>query len=185
MALTSERILDVWERGQGQGPAARALALLTAAYPEAAWEDLGALPLGERDRQLLALREETLGSRMEGAAGCPACGELLDVALDARALRSGVRGGAPGELELSRDSLELRCRLPNSLDLLAAAGCSGAEEARRLLAGRCLLEARRNGEPVSAGELSETDLQSLSAALAEADPGAELLLELCCPACRH
>jgi hypothetical protein len=196
MALTPERILDVWERGHGQGPVVRALTLLAAAHPAAAWEELGALPLGERDRQLLALREETLGSRMEGAAGCPACGEMLDVALDTRALRSIClspsspgEGGWEGAGEEGRggegSSLAFRLRSVNSLDLLAAASCSDVEEARRLLAERCVLEARRHGEPISTGGLSEEDLQALSAALAEADPGAELLLELSCPVCRH
>jgi hypothetical protein len=183
--LTSGQVLEVWERGQGHGLAVRALALLAAASPEASWEELGALPLGERDRQLLELREETLGSRIEGAVRCPACGEALDVTLDARELRSGARTGTPPELELSRDALELRFRLPNSLDLLAAERCAAVGEARRLLAGRCVLEARRGGEPVPADGLSEEDVQALAATLAEADPGAELLLELRCPACER
>lgn len=184
-ALSAERVLDVWEQGQGHGLTVRALALLAAASPEAAWEDLGALPLGERDCRLLALREETLGRRIEAAAHCPDCGEPLDVVLDARDLRSAAQEGIPSEVELAREGLVLRSRVPNSLDLLAAERCLDVEEARRLLAGRCLLEARREGEPVSADGFSEEDLRALAAALAEADPGAELLLDLCCPACGH
>lgn len=180
-ALTPERLLDVWERGQGYSPAVLALALLSAADPEAAWEDLGALPLGERDRRLLMLREETLGRRLEAVASCPACGEPLDVSLDARELLSGA---APGLLErISRDGLELRFRPADSHDLLAAERCRGVEEARLLLAGRCLLEARRGGQPVAADDLAEEDLEVLAAGMAEADPGAELLLDLSCPAC--
>jgi hypothetical protein len=183
-ALTPERLLDVWERGQGHGPTVRALALLSVAEPEAAWEDLGALPLGERDRRLLALREETLGRAIDGVARCPACNEPLDVALDARELRSGAEP-APLPRRVSRDGVELRFRPVNSHDLLAAERCAGVEEARRLLAGRCLLEARRGDLPVAEADLSEEDLQALASGLAEADPGAELLLELRCPACGH
>lgn len=184
-ALTPERLLDVWDRGQEHGPTVRALALLSAADPEAAWEDLGALPLGERDRCLLAVREQTLGPRLEVVAHCPACGEPLDVALDARELSAGAEAPRPRPDRVSRDGLELRFRPANSHDLLAAERCPGVAEARRLLAGRCLLEARRDERPLAAADLSEEDVQALAAGLAEADPGAELLLELRCPACNH
>lgn len=183
-ALTPERLLDVWERGQGYSPTVLALALLSAAEPEAAWEDLGALPLGERDRRLLELREETLGRSIEGVARCPACGEPLDIALDARELRSGAEPGPLAE-QVSLTGVELRFRPANSHDLLAAERCAGVEEARRLLAARCLLEARRGDLAVAESDLSEEDLQALAAGMAEADPGAELLLELGCPACGH
>jgi hypothetical protein len=184
-ALTSAGLLEVWERGQGYGPTVRALALLAAANPEVAWEELGALPLGERDRRLLALREGTLGCGIEGVARCPGCGEPLDVSIDTRDLRTGADGAAAPELTLSRGGLELRFRVPTSLDLLAAEGCRGVEEARRLLAERCVVEARLDGLAVPAAELREEDVAALAAALAEADPGAELLLELRCPACGH
>jgi hypothetical protein len=181
--LTPERLLEVWERCQGHGATVRALALLAAASPEASWDELGSLPLGERDRRLFQLREEALGARLDGLARCPGCGEPLDVALDGRELRSGGDAGPPAEFELAQDGLELRFRLPNSFDLLAVELCPAVEEARRQLAELCLLEARLNGDPVAAGDLSEDDLAALGEGMAEADPGAELLLELRCPAC--
>jgi hypothetical protein len=181
-ALTPSALLDAWEQAQGHGPTVRALALLAAAGPPAAWEELSALPLGERDRRLLELREGMLGSRLEAVARCPGCGEPLDVELDTRELRAGAGTGAV-EGELSQEGLELRFRLLNSLDLLAAERCGGIEEARRRLAERCLLAARREGAPVAAADLAEEDVAALAEALAAADPGAELLLELRCPAC--
>lgn len=184
-ALTPSALLDAWEQGQGHGPTVRALALLAAADPhQAAWEELSALPLGERDRRLLELREGTLGPRLEAIARCPGCGEALDVELDTRELRAGAETGAT-EAELSQEGLELHFRLLNSLDLLAAERCGGIGEARRRLAERCLIEARRAGVPVAAAELAEEDVAALSEALAAADPGAELLLELRCPGCER
>src|SRR5215213_6646242 len=183
-ALTSERLLEVWERGLDHGSTVRALALLSAAEPEVAWEDLGALPLGERDRRLLALREEMLGRGIDGVAYCPACGEPLDIALDARELRSVAEPG-PRLERVSRDGLDLRFRPANSHDLLAAERYPGVEEARRLLAERCLLEARREDRSVAVADLSEEEVKALAAGMAEADPGAELLLDLRCPACGH
>src|SRR5689334_13952902 len=100
--LTPERLLEVWERCQGHGATVHALSLLAAASPEASWDELGSLPLGERDRRLLQLREEALGSRLEGLAQCPGCGETLDVAVDGRDLRLGGEGGLLDELELAQ-----------------------------------------------------------------------------------
>jgi hypothetical protein len=185
-ALTPSGLLDAWELGQGQGPTVRALALLAAASPQTAWEELGALPLGERDRRLLELREGTLGRAIESVARCPGCGEPLELTLDTRDLLAGPAVvETVEESELIRDGLALRFRLPNSFDLLAAERCAGVEEARRLLAERCVVEARRESMPVPAADLAEEDVAALAAALAEADPGAELLLELRCPACER
>ena len=186
-ALTPIGLLDAWERGQGEGANLRALALLAAADPETPWEELCALPLGERDRRLLELREGTLGRRIESVARCPGCGEPLDVLLDTRELRGGGSEGAAAEppAELIRDGLTLRFRLPTSLDLLAAERCAGVEEGRRSLAERCVVEARRGGEDLAPASLAEADVTALAAALAAADPGAELLLDLRCPACGH
>jgi hypothetical protein len=179
-ALTPIGLLDAWERGQGEGPTLRALALLAAACPETPWEELCALPLGERDRRLLEVREGTLGRRIESVARCSGCGEPLDIALDTRELRSSdTESGIAGEL--CRDGLTLRFRLPTSLDLLAAERCADVEEGRRRLAERCVMEAPGD-MPAS---LEEEDVAALAAALAAADPGAELLLELRCPACEH
>lgn len=181
--LDAAALLAAWEEGQGQGVTLRALALLAAAHPEASREELSALPLGERDRRLLDLRQGAFGCRLDGVARCPGCGATLDVALDRRSL--GAEAAAGPELALSRDGLELRFRLPDSRDLLAAEACAGVEEARRVLAERCVVAARRGGSPVAAAALADGEVAILADALAEADPGAELLLELSCPACGH
>jgi hypothetical protein len=186
--LTPERILAVWEEAQGHGPTVRALALLAAASPETAWEELAALPLGERDRRLLALRGHALGP-LAGFTRCPTCREPLDISLDTRELEAAA-GLAPvedtaAERKLSQDGLDLRFRPADSFDLLAAERCAGVEEARLLLAERCLLEARRGGAPVPAADLADEEVAILATGMAEADPGAELLLDLRCPACGH
>src|SRR5215210_788349 len=157
--LAAREVLDVWEQGQGYGPTVRALVLLAAACSEEPWEELEALPLGERDRRLLGLRIVTAGRLLN------ACGPALS------------------EGELAREDLALRFRPVTSADLLAVERCLGVEEARRSLAGCCLLEARRIDRPVEVDELSDEELADLSKALADSDPGAELLFDLRCPAC--
>jgi hypothetical protein len=184
LGITAAGMLAAWEQGQGHGPMVRALALLAAAQPQASWEDLGALSLGERDRRLLELRERLFGRQLAGIASCPGCGEALDVALDGRQLRgSAGQAGAGAERELALDALVVRFRLPNSLDLLAAEGCRGVEEARRLLAERCVVAARRGGTAIAAAALTEDEVAALASAVSAADPDAEVLLDLRCPAC--
>lgn len=180
--LAAREVLEVWEQGQGYGPTVRALALLAAVCPEQPWEVLEELPLGERDRRLLALRMRTAGARLETFARCPGCAEPLDLSLDAGELLGSFTPALPAG-ELVREDLALRFRPVSSADLLAVAGCRQVAEARRRLAGRCVLEARRGGEPVEVEKLSEEEMTGLSEALAEADPGAELLFDLGCPAC--
>lgn len=178
----AREVLDAWELGQGHGPTIRALALLAASGSGEPWEALEALPLGERDRRLLGLRIVTAGRRLDAFARCPSCGEPLDLSLDAGALLTAC-GPIPAAGELARQDLTLRFRPVSSADLLAVERCAEVEEARRRLAGRCLLEARRGGRTVDAAALSEEELTDLSQALADADPGAELLFDLRCPAC--
>jgi hypothetical protein len=180
--LAAREVLDVWEEGQAYGPTVRALALLAAAGSAEPWEELERLPLGERDRRLLGLRRTTAGPRLDVFARCPACAEPLELTLDIRELLAAFTPVLP-EGELARDDLALRFRPLTSADLLAVERCVDVEDARRSLAAACLLEARREGRPVAVEELSDEELAALAGALADADPGAELLFDLRCPAC--
>lgn len=171
--LTASTLLEVWERGRSLHPIDRALRLVAAALPELPPSGLASMRLGERDAWLLALREETFGRRLATVAGCPCCGERLEFDLSTADLRAGAPL-ATGELE--HEGLSVRIRALNSHDLAAVAGASSADEARLLLAGRCLLDA----EGI---EMTEELVEALSERLGEIDPQAETLLDLSCPAC--
>lgn len=185
-ALSPRAVLEVWEASAGRSATAQALAVLAAACPEASPEELAALPLGERDRRLLALRAATLGETLEARSQCPKCGEVLELALGASQLLDGEQPAAHGATdELRLADLVVRCRAPNSADLLAVESCGGPDEARHRLLERCVPEARRAGEPVAVTELEAAEVAELDAALAALDPWAEVQLALECPACRH
>jgi len=179
--LTPADVFDLCDRGEGYGPSTRALLLLGAASPDASWEELAELPLGERDRRLLRLRAATLGPRLEAQARCPACKETAEVDLDTAELLA--TGEAVPELELRRDDLRVRVRPVVSRDLLAAEVCDGVEQIRRRIAERCLLAAWRDEEPMDPADLAPRELDLVAEALAAADSGAELLLDLGCPSC--
>ncbi|HEY2737730.1 MAG TPA: hypothetical protein VGK45_04950 [Thermoanaerobaculia bacterium] len=180
-SLTPADVFDLCDRGEGYGPSTRALLLLGAASPDASWDELAELPLGERDRRLLRLRAATLGPRLEAQARCPACKETAEVDLDTAELLD--TGEAVPELELFRGDLRVRVRPVMSRDLLAVETCGAVEEVRRRIAESCLLAAWRNEEPVAPADLAPWELDLVAEALASADSGAELLLDLSCPSC--
>ncbi|HEV3468488.1 MAG TPA: hypothetical protein VG148_04150 [Pyrinomonadaceae bacterium] len=182
--FTADDVVRVWEAGHAQGPAERAVALLAAAFPEKGREELWRLSLGRRNAHLLGARERHFGPALEAFSECVACGAPLEFTLGVGALRAaGSEGGADAELRLEAEGYAVRFRLLDSLDVRAAASCPDAAAARRLLADRCVLEASRGGEAVTAAELPDALVGLLAARLAECDPQAEALVDLSCPAC--
>jgi hypothetical protein len=69
------------------------------------------------------------------------------------------------------------------LILIEAVG--SVDEARRVLFDRCLLSAAHDGQPCAVDKLSEEILDKVEAAMSEADPQADVQLDLFCPSCRH
>jgi hypothetical protein len=151
-------LLAVWEEGLGQHAASRPVTLLAAASPGASWEDVAALPIGERDDRLMAVREALFGSTFEGVASCASCGEALDVSFRADQIRPSPATAAAGAV-----------RLPDSYDLLAVAHLPDVPSARQALVARCVPGGRDDAAVISE--------------MAEADPSADIRLGLECPAC--
>jgi hypothetical protein len=186
--LADADLLALWDRCCALPPGPLAAALLAAAEPAA---DPELLPAGGRDAALLRLHARAFGGRLEAVAACPACGERLEVTVDAGELAAAGEGpggaaaagspGGAGELVVRADGHEVRFRVPTAADL-AAPPRDGAE-----LLEWCVLAARRtgDGEAVAAGELPAAVRAAVEAAMAAADPGAELDLALSCPGCGH
>lgn len=191
--LSASRILDVWEAGQAQGLPGRAVTILAAALPERAPGEIAALPVGDCDAALLALYERTFGPFAEGLASCPACAEPVAVSMDLRRFRvppPADQGQGPWELRW--EGLALTFRLPCNADLAVAARAPDAAAARRIIARRCVLEARlveAPGAPDASEEVipfaavPEEALVALADRMAALDPQADLELELRCPGC--
>lgn len=189
-ALTAQAVLQAWESAQGEHPLRRPQALLCAAWPEVDAGAWGRMPLGARDAQLARLHERLFGPELDTVADCPRCHERLQTGF------STVDLGTPGDAADAREAAaeRLHCegfdlvfRLPASDDLLALAETpdSAPESALRWLLERCLIEARRAGEPASAAELPATVVQQVQREMALRDPGADTSVALTCPACGH
>lgn len=184
-SLSARDLLLLWEQAERRSPVERARVLVAAACPELTEDELAALPLGRREAHLLALHRETFGPVLDLVVDCPDCGEALETALPIADLLAGAAGEPASPLEIEEGGLSLRFRLLDATDVVAAAGAADAEAARRLLARRAVLAARRDGRAISADDLTEAETALLSRRLAAADPLAEVLLDLACPGCGH
>jgi hypothetical protein len=185
LPLSARDLLKVWEAGEHRHPLDRALTILAAACPELSWDELAALSVGQRDARLLAVREQTSGPRLEGFVECPLCAEELEFGVMVADLRAAEPSTREEAWELRIWDLSLRFRLPDSLDLGAAAACPDPAAARGLLARRCVLQASRDGKAVAPEELPASVVSTLGEQMVEHDPQAEVLLDLRCPVCEH
>lgn len=104
MVITgAAELLAAWEAGLGEPAGGRAMLLHRTARPDVEPARLPAVPLGEREADLFALRRALFGERMQVRLDCAACGADMEFDLDAGELarslggRDGaVRGGVEG-----------------------------------------------------------------------------------------
>jgi len=138
-----ETMVRIWERGSREHPIDRGLTLLASlsGRPRA---ELADLSIRERDESLLALRTVLFSAPLSGYAQCPRCGCEIDVSLDAG---DPEEGDDPDDGLLWIEGRAVRYRLPNSVDLAAAAQCGQVDEARRLLIDRCIDDTGNDGRP--------------------------------------
>ncbi len=180
--LDGRRLVWAWEEGRRRHPVERALTLLAAGVPDADRASLADWPLGRRDAALLALRGATLGPTLDVHARCPACGTEIEFSLDTGDIMDlhDPDAGAP-TLDMDDGAGgRWRFRTPTSADLLAAARADSVESAREILTRRCLV----NG-PTPGAEPPGDVLAALPERMADADPAAEVLVDLSCPDCGH
>jgi hypothetical protein len=57
--------------------------------------------------------------------------------------------------------------------------------ARRLLAERCVVQATREGSVLPAPQLTDSAVDHIASHLSDADPQAEVLIDLTCATCSH
>lgn len=184
--LSPQKLLNVLEQGWSQSWTQRALSLVLTACPESAPEAVAALSIGRLDAWLLTLREGTFGSRIEGLMPCPICGERLEMSFDTADIRAGSMLHEHQEQNLlSLQGYEISFRLPNVADLSAIAAYQSLMERRQRLLERCLLTVCYRGKPKPATKLPTKIMEAIEAAMEQADPQANVQLDLTCPQCGH
>lgn len=186
--LTAHDILNAWELGQRQHPLDRALTLLSIAHKDISRDKLAALSIGQRDALLVRLREQTFGSTMNGFTRCNQCNEALEFTLSTTDIVTHQGSGSithEKSWEMAADDVKLRFRLPDSRDLMLIEAVNSVDEARRVLLECCLLSASRDGQVCAVDNLPEEIMDKVEVAMTEADPQANVQLDLSCPACQH
>ena len=191
-ALSASDILFAWETGQQKHQVDRALLLLALALPSFSPALLSSLTIGQRNRQLLLLRQRTLGDTATCFVPCPYCGELLEFTLDLSSMvsTSTATWDEPGEhvehtYTLSLDAYTISFRLPTSIDLASIIRSHDVQGGSRLLRARCVVQVTQNEQPVAVEDLPQNVVQALSEAVVEYDPLAEMEFALTCPACQQ
>jgi hypothetical protein len=180
--LSAAATLDLWQAAERRGPVERTLVLAAAADPAAGGEELARLPLGRRDARLLRLHTALAGPGLEATALCPACGEQAEFTVDASSLaRQAAEGVAPAPVEAA--GFVVVWRSPDSRDLAAAAETGEAPDAERVLLERCVTAAAGPDGEVEGPALPLEVREALAQAMTDADPLAEVLVDVACPAC--
>ena len=178
--LTASDMLDLWDLGAGMGEATRALALLARAEPEVSVERHAELPVGTRDARLLALRERTLGRKLEVAADCQSCGTRISMSLTAGDL--GLDATAEGAVASTVHSIaghQIGLRPVTGGDLAAAEAAIHVDAARALLLERCVVSVDGDEGAALPGGIED----DVEAALEALDPCADLEIATRCPDC--
>jgi len=178
--LDDAALLSAWERTLAVARPWREVALLAAASGEPA-DGLARLPVGERDRRLLAVREQAFGSRLECETACPACGARLELELEAAEIRLPSRDAEPSDYRMVEGGTVVTFRLPDSVDV--AACVDQPTDPEDVLLARCVVAATHHGAPVDGAALPPGVRERLAERMAELDPQADLLLNLTCPDC--
>jgi hypothetical protein len=191
--FSASQLLSLWEYGLAQPPWQRAISLLGAAFPDSTPDALTNLTLGQRDSQLLTLRESIFGAQLKSLASCPSCDERLELTFDVADIQVGSlpdpsieqTHDPDGALSFALDGYSVTFRLPNSLDLAEIARISTPKEARQILLKRCLLSADENGEERTVADLPNHITSAIAEGMASSDPLGDVQITLTCPACAH
>lgn len=179
-----EALLDALDAG---APVAAVLSLLLGrcAHDGTAMLDRRAtsLTVGQREALALRLRAATLGTPMRATMTCPACGEAMELVLDAAALAAAAPMPT-GSGVLEADGFRLACRPVTGEDQEAAASAAepGSDAGRRLLS-RCVAAVDAEGSPVPIEALPPSVADRAAAFVLELDPASETTLQAHCPAC--
>jgi hypothetical protein len=181
--LSVAQLLDAWEKGLSEPVCRRLFPVLAAAYLDCPRDELAALSIGERDRRLLMLRASTFGPQLASVAACSQCGEVLEWEIETVDLLMEKPTESPGELSIDVDDYYVRFRLPNTLDLASISNYQDASSARGRLLENCISDTQHKDEQISSVALPVSVTTEIVKRMAEADPQADLEVDLSCPSC--
>jgi hypothetical protein len=173
-------LLAGWELGLSASDSGRTVLLHSLARPGETTGRLLAMPVGERDADLLDLRRRLFGDAVALRAACERCGADLEFAFDLGAVPAAATTDA--QRRVTSGEWSVLVRQPTGGDLLAVAG-TAPQAARRALLDACVLEATHRGRRSSAGRLPASVRRLVGEACAAVDPRADITLSIACAVC--
>ena len=185
-ALSNADCLRLWEHGFRLHPLDRGLLALDAALPQTSHELLADWPLGSRNSALAELHRICFGPNLHGRLSCPRCSEDLEFGINVQELlkkgtyresQPSSHGGEAGRASAPIVVDGRSFRLPTVRDLAVAAREGDAPSAAARLAESCRID---GAEPA---DWSDEDVERIGAAMAAADPMAEIRLTFNCAKC--
>ena len=185
--LTEKEILQIWEAGQNRPLWFRGMLILAQAFPERSKSQLANMTIGQRNYNLLKLRQRMVGSTIDSLVHCRKCRTPMEFQMNVE----GIFDLVPCEREDQEFSevireVTLRFRALTSRDLAAIGETRTPETARTLLVHRCIIQASREGNSLDSASIPEEIIEELGDKMAETyDPHVEIRFVLECPACKH
>jgi hypothetical protein len=183
--LTAKEILGVWEVGQYQVSAERALTLLSTFCPQTPREDLERMSIGKRDALLLSFREILFGSQFSATTRCPHCGSMIDLGFSSSEVRTNALDEQAETFFVSVREYEFKCRVPDSRDLLAVMHKPDQDSITNALFEQCVSQKQPHDLAVSLTSLPEDVSEAVVAEIAKRDPQGDIRFNLSCPDCSH
>ena len=174
--ITPSALLDAWERGAALPISERAPSILALLDPGC---DPDLLTVGSCDALVFQLHRRLFGDELDAVSRCRECGEQVSLPLSLRDLQpEPVPASSNVTLELAGFRLQASPLRNDGLRELAALG---AEVSLRDILRRChprLIDA--TGAQVPIEQLPAAALELALEAVAEADPGAHVVLAISC-----
>lgn len=181
-SISAEALLDLCDRGARARHARRALLLLGAAGVDRA--DAGSIPIGARNRRLIALRERLFGAALASTTACPECNERVELLVsidDLLAAAPPIDSGS--QLTVVAAGHDVTFRLPCTDDFTGLPG--DVEVARGELLRRSVVTIDGSQDEGVLAAALPVIAPIVSSAIEAADPGAVIAFELSCPSCAH
>ncbi|HEX2746097.1 MAG TPA: hypothetical protein VHN16_17090 [Streptosporangiaceae bacterium] len=177
-ALAGELLLAAWEQGAPEDELRRAVTMLSIALPASDREQLGALPITERNLLLLRLHELSFGPLLGALGSCPKCGLRLEFAMPVAEMAAGLDSQSRADsIGWSEEGRHYQLRCVTTDDLLACLDVPDMSAAQECLLSRCLeVSPDRDPELPTASAAVRQKFEQLHAA-------AELSCVIECPGC--
>lgn len=180
---SAAQVLDLWDGWENANLPDRALAILATVDPQG---DPASLTVAERDRSLIHLRRDILGSTMEMVVTCPRCEVDVSFAVEADDLVASLDAGdVDPVIRSSTGDWHFSYRLPTTQIMCEVAAAGEPAAGRRILLDRCLVEVSHGDVRLDPREVQADGEAAFAAVLEDEFPGGETAFAVSCGECGH